>query len=288
MDGFEVLTLEGTRIIKEITDGTSGTWFKSFYSADDFLYFVALEGFSTLKTGVWRTDGTEEGTIKLININEVTELEDYTINDLITFNDQLVLSSSEALFTYDTITDNVSEIADFTGNSTNLKLIDKIGDLLYFKVYDEVWDLWVTDGTASGTRMIYESGSLKMDDVYFLNDQPILDLYGVGDYDSELYSLDTATKTATVLKEVDPTQTNFTYDGPRNVVAAQDYLFFFQGNSTYAEEPYVSNGTPEGTFLLKNIREFGSSGPEEAVAWGNYVVFSAFDTDNGQEIWITD
>ena len=54
-------------------------------------------------------------------------------------------------------------------------------------------------------------------------------------------------------------------------------------------EPWISDGTVEGTRLLKDIEPgvLGSD-PREFTAVGDLVFFSAFDTAHGRELWVTD
>ena len=54
-------------------------------------------------------------------------------------------------------------------------------------------------------------------------------------------------------------------------------------------EPWISDGTVEGTRLLKDIEPgFFSSAPREFTTVGDLVFFSAFDTAHGTELWVTD
>jgi ELWxxDGT repeat protein len=54
-------------------------------------------------------------------------------------------------------------------------------------------------------------------------------------------------------------------------------------------ELYVTDGTTEGTFLLKDINPGGESGlPDSFCAVGDYVYFRAYHPDSGLELWKTD
>lgn len=70
--------------------------------------------------------------------------------------------------------------------------------------------------------------------------------------------------------------------------------FFFAGNPASGEEPWISDGTPSGTRLLKDIMP-GSGGskqtsifPDSFVEFNGLVYFAANDGVSGLELWRTD
>ncbi len=69
---------------------------------------------------------------------------------------------------------------------------------------------------------------------------------------------------------------------------------FKAGNEIYGREPWVLDGTPDGTMMLRNIGPgaFGSSpGVANDVGFtvlGNHAYFAANDWVNGIELWRTD
>lgn len=81
-------------------------------------------------------------------------------------------------------------------------------------------------------------------------------------------------------------------------VAVLGNQFFFTANDGLSgEEPYVSNGTEAGTFLLKDIRSGTQSSIPDLVnatsfsgfaAINNKVVFAASDGTTGLELWVSD
>ena len=74
-----------------------------------------------------------------------------------------------------------------------------------------------------------------------------------------------------------------------DTVELNDQLVFSATASDTGTEPWVTDGTAEGTSLLKDIRT-GSNGssPSGFTVLGNRIVFSAFDDVNGSELWVTD
>ena len=52
----------------------------------------------------------------------------------------------------------------------------------------------------------------------------------------------------------------------------------------------VSDGTPEGTVLLKDINPGSGNSyfPYNFTLFGSQLIFTAFDPTNGTELWVTD
>jgi ELWxxDGT repeat protein len=81
---------------------------------------------------------------------------------------------------------------------------------------------------------------------------------------------------------------------PSKLTAVGSTLYFSASDGTNGRELWKSDGTEAGTVLVKNIRA-GSSGsspssgnPEELIAVGNTLYFSANDGTNGEELWKSD
>jgi ELWxxDGT repeat protein len=68
-------------------------------------------------------------------------------------------------------------------------------------------------------------------------------------------------------------------------------LLFTGSDSTQGLEPWVSDGTPAGTKLLKDAAQEltgPSSAPEELTAFGGVVAFIADDYAHGRDVWVSD
>ncbi len=114
---------------------------------------------------------------------------------------------------------------------------------------DPVIKLWVSDGTASGTKEAYADA---------MANKPVF--------------LNTATAN--------------THDV---MIGLNNKVIFKAQTASLGEELWVSDGTQAGTFLLKDIRAgAASSGIQNFVRLGNKVVFLANDGIHEQELWITD
>ena len=177
-------TLTGTSMIKEINEG--GIPVSQFNSAishtwhNDVLYFALDDGIHGKE--FWRTDGTEEGTIMVKDINEGTDnshpLNLILANDLIYFTAFNPTYGSE-LWVTDGTTDGTKLVKDINpgqgcssyihyestddvcyGTSTRLMIFvhndDTNESILYFGADDGSfgYELWSTQGTSDRTILV--------------------------------------------------------------------------------------------------------------------------------------
>jgi ELWxxDGT repeat protein len=82
---------------------------------------------------------------------------------------------------------------------------------------------------------------------------------------------------------------------PERLTAVGNILFFTAYDRVNGRELWKSDGTEAGTFLVKDIRpglddedDPESGNPEELIAVGNTLYFSANDGTNGDELWKSD
>ena len=75
----------------------------------------------------------------------------------------------------------------------------------------------------------------------------------------------------------------------RDLIAARDYLFFTARDEEHGRELWRTDGTPEGTVLVSDIRPGRASAkPEDLIAAGDYLFLTARDEEYGRELWRTD
>ena len=65
-------------------------------------------------------------------------------------------------------------------------------------------------------------------------------------------------------------------------------VFFAASENETGEEPWVSDGTAEGTEILRDINLDGSSQPRDYTQVGDSLFFTAFDEENGRALWVSD
>ncbi|HEY1013567.1 MAG TPA: ELWxxDGT repeat protein [Herpetosiphonaceae bacterium] len=95
---------------------------------------------------------------------------------------------------------------------------------------------------------------------------------------------------AVMLKDINPQQPPALSIGPRNLTVVGETVFFTADDGVHGRELWRTDGTPEGTAMVKDITP-GSAGdgPGSLVALNqSTLLFSADDGIHGRELWKTD
>jgi ELWxxDGT repeat protein len=269
-------TIKGTKMVKDIFPGTTGSdiaWMKRF---NDKVVFQAQ---SDPDTGVelWISDGTEEGT--------------YMVKDIHEFG-----SSFPAGFTQVNETQFVFVAKDFDSE-------------IYNSAGAQRW-LWVSDGTESGTRLVMECDTrfpgkntatrythfMRVGrKVFFKSDSKDKE------YGEELWITDGTREGTYLVKDInteklsDISTADNAFDHFINFY--NEKLFFRAFSIEHANEPWASDGTNEGTYLIKdvdptsNANNFpNSSGLFMPEVYKNKVYMRAKDPNLfvGSEVMVTD
>lgn len=246
-------TSEGTNLLKDIYPGPSGSESKHHIKFNNKLLFTADNG--THGSELWITDGTDSGTFLLNDTEEGPESPTYQ-----------------------------RYYSEFKENNII------IGDKLYFR--NGNWatgaELWITDGTILGTRMIkdIDPGLGGSNPTYLTN---IGNLVYFQSYNqttgAELWVTDGTSQGTYLVKDI--------FDGvngsaPKSLVKLNEKIIFSANDGIHGDELWISDGTPIGTKILKDILINGSSSPRNLYVLNNFVYFTANDGIHGEELWITD
>jgi ELWxxDGT repeat protein len=152
--------------------------------------------------------------------------------------------------------------------------------------------LWSTNGTAAGTAPVLSGpgiGVLEMIDfagsLYFLAFDATLT--------GGLWTSDgTAAGTVRVHSFSLTAEDHLTGVRPHGLTVAGNRLYFAAKGGNEGTELWASDGSTEGTALVKDINPSGSSDPDHLVAVGagaaSRLFFSAFDPVHGVELWQSD
>jgi ELWxxDGT repeat protein len=140
-------------------------------------------------------------------------------------------------------------------------------------------ELWFSDGTSSGTRMVADllpgpEGSgpcpavASTKGVFFATGQP-----------SALWITDGTAGGTRVLRE----------GAVNELTVSNGVLFFAASDAEHGQELWKSDGTPEGTVLVLDIAPGPASGtPRNLRDVGGILLFSANDGERGFELWRSD
>lgn len=161
---------------------------------------------------------------------------------------------------------------------------------LYFAAGNSIW---VTDGTESGTTFvkgfgnkIYGLTSLGSQLIFAAND---------GNTGYELWTSDGTEIGTKLLLDINPLYGHGVYLPPNSdyesFTKMGGYIYFYGNDSTNGIELWKSDGTVQGTSLVKDINQTPGDGLattstlRNIVAINNRVVFVAKDTISGYEMW---
>jgi ELWxxDGT repeat protein len=159
------------------------------------------------------------------------------------------------------------------------------GNLFLFNAFDTTGPQWLfkSDGTAAGTVPVLTSGSQ-----HIALSGPIVLLNGFVYYGLNSISRTNGTSSSTI-KVIGTSIFN------GKLALANGKLWIGGDNGSTGRELWTSDGTTEGTVLVKDIApgstpSFGvnSSSPEGFTVFDGWVYFAASDAVNGRELWRTD
>lgn len=162
------------------------------------------------------------------------------------------------------------------------------GDLLYFGAESALWgaEIWQTNGTPEGTRMIADLFPGLDDSLEGLLGK-LGDRLLFFDFNNEAlmaYDLETKVKIA-----LTPNDTLESYEGEFQAAVLGDKLIFNGRQAATGHELWVSDGTPGGTSILKDTNPgIGDSYPIGLLEHEGYVYFGAADDGSNFELWRTD
>lgn len=281
---------------------------------------------------LWQYDGTEGSIALLENINHSATGFNNTTR-LALLHDGLIFNASDEI--------NGNELWAFKENQVNfLKDIFPgsggsfpynyytLGDLTFFNAIDNVHDeeLWVTDGTSEGTRLIvdyspgfYDWGPQLLTEyknaIYFIAQkeghyhlartsgvtiEEVLDL-GTGDNSlltgmkscgDFLYFIDENTLPTLWISDGTAEGTHslkeFHYCSELTTVNEKLYFTADEVYPVVNIELWTTDGTLEGTHMVRDIGTGYSSMPKFLEGFSNSLYFAAYTSENGIELWKSD
>ncbi|GGD43726.1 hypothetical protein GCM10011514_04560 [Emticicia aquatilis] len=204
---------------------------------------------------VWKTDGTETGTVQITTIDNTIDIY-YNYNT----NDPKIVGTENQIFLF------VYRMRK-----------DEINNLL---LYDT--ELWRTDGTTTGTALIKTILTQNDYSITFSAKSPTK--FGnkiVFNESGKLWISDGTEANTQIIKSF---QSIYNNPYTRSYGVLND-KFFFSAQENNDFELWISDGTYTGTQLLKDINPNESSLPNHFDKIGNKVFFRA---NNNNELWKTD
>lgn len=315
-------TAEGTYMLKDIHAGspnavpdyTQYNRYPGLKEFDGYLYFPARSDDNGEE--LWRTDGSEANTIECGDIHPGFESSTpayfHTYKDMLFFTayhpeyqrEPHILRHNNGQPEINVLGDLYSTNSTLTtmwntfNNEAGNKVVTFL-DTLIFSWYSTTVGLesWITNGTPAETSVLFDHYSSPasmngMPDNYSVLQDSILCFSA---YTPEGFGLWKMTRSSEFENELEiqllkliNSVTNADF---RNFHVHDDKLFFVADDYEHGREIWVSDGTTEGTQMLKDIN-IGSnhSDPSNLVSFNGHVYFNVYDSNLDQygHIWRTD
>ncbi|TVZ55429.1 putative secreted protein (Por secretion system target) [Lutibacter sp. Hel_I_33_5] len=187
---------------------------------------------------------------------------------------------------------NSIPISTASFNPTGLTVFN---NKLYFSAIDDsnIYKLWESDGTIAGTKIITNVSrvrGLPIKNFTVYNNK----LYFAGDisrtYGIELWESDGTEAGTKMVKNINPnTGRGSVSSSPSHLTVYNNKLYFSADDGTNGVELWESDGTVDGTKLVKDINVgINSSSPSHLTVYNNKLYFSADNGTQGEELWVFD
>lgn len=212
-------TQTGTSLFKDINPGPDGSFPFEFYEYNGNMYFNAIT--NTYGREIWVSDGTEAGTVLFMDINPGAANSGYFFQ-FFEYNSKLFFNANDGvhggeLWVSDGSPSGTYMLSDINPGSEGGEIYCFTianGHLYFYYLTPSpnfTFNLWVTNGTQSGTEMITVSGTTETAPLVDLPPFVFEDnLYFLANYDTS-YGLEPYKLTTQPLSIDTPQSTNFAF-----------------------------------------------------------------------------
>jgi ELWxxDGT repeat protein len=240
---------------------------------------------------IWRSDGTAAGTFILKDLcpGEGDQFPTPQLVALATtvYFDANDCASGRELWKSDGTAGGTQRVKDINPgvDSSSPENFFVAGGKLFFTAYGgATTTIWKSDGTEAGTT----STGLTGTPIFVLGNGLFFTSSTGGN--CSIKRLDAASSAVSNLTAICPRSIYNNGFGGISIAAGTTLAYFTAGDTSTGTEIWRTDGTPAGTFLLKDIRLGAeSSQPSNFVVNSlSQLIFSASDGTNGQELWKSD
>ena len=299
--GFELRKLNATDndldLVQDLSAGTAGTVIDRVTKVGSKVFFRATVSGSGIGQELYVSNGSSASLVKDIRSGSSSSTPDnfcalgntlfFTANDGTNGNE---LWSSDGTSAGTTLFKDFRPATSDSSNSCSQFTPLTFGsvDYLYFSASTTTSgsELWRTDGTVGGTTQvadIYTGASGSNVGEITSNGTGFYFKATNGSYG--LFSSDGTS--VTKIKVINDATSS---GAPSDLAWIGSKLFFTAYQSGYGQEPWISDGTSDGTKMTKDLgSEFnGNSNPSEYTQAAHGIVFQAGTSATGHELYVTD
>lgn len=302
--GYELYKSDGetNTFIKDIdaSYASNRSNFSKSVSNSKGLFFAADDGKNGLE--LWKTGGKQAGTGLFVNLapypmpektiadEDAFEYYNYSSKfwDLYVSNDQIYIMTYTGVW----VTDGVNTPIELYSSPrlgqpyASANKFEAANGLVYFNVVNE---LWQTDGSVEGTVNVGVVDNTRPNDTTPIRGLRAISnkLYFTGyanTYGDEVFQYSEGS--ITLVKDVIPGQNQYIWGLESEVVGNSYYYTKF--TTTEGCQLYVTDGTADNTRLLRSFGTAGSCPSYLTNFKDSLLVFSAYDSENGYELWKSD
>ncbi len=297
-------TSQNPLLLKDVYPGATGSGIQQIVKTTGYTFFNAEDDDPDPDRGLYRTDGTPGGTIKL-NLTYLPDPPPSPNNYVSTKAEKLIAIGNKIIFAGDNFpnygeiwasdgtqagTIAIERFQPTTPNRLPVVEIAKYGTNALYSVINNSNHalLKKTDGTLAGTSIVFDFNTIfaSAPEVVFFKELNgiiyfiVYDSGGTG-YDY-LWRSDGSTAGTYELKDFGATQ----YVAS-NIMVAGNNLYLMIVTPGTGNVLWKSDGTAAGTTAVKTIGTTGNNNYPHNVAVGSTMYFAGLD-GNGKELWKTD
>ena len=262
-------------LVKDINPGSPGSGNTKITDVNGTLYFWADDG--TYGYELWKSNGTEVGTVLVKDINPGSDWSFVLVGESTNVNDTLFFAADDGTHGDELWKSNgtevgtvlVKDIYDGIGSSEPgfYGGMVNVNGILFFDAIDGFediegtdvkrthgYELWKSDGSPDGTELIKDINTLP-------------------------FFCTSATSCST--------ENSY----PAGLTDVNSTLFFTANDVTHGWELWKSDGSPDGTELIKDINPGSESSLQNYTQFTNVnstLFFTANDVTHGWELWKSD
>ncbi|KPM47921.1 ELWxxDGT repeat protein [Jiulongibacter sediminis] len=297
-------TVANTKLVKELSSNAHSAEAKIWINnSRAYIELITTYNYSEgeREVDIWTTDGTTAGTLKLDEIDP----------SISTKNNKGGLGLTGNTFFFNAYKEGLGyELLKTDGSQINL--VEDFNEALFkpepsdFFSYDDQTffmasnnkdgrELWKTDGTSAGTIQLfdwtkYDKATPNGNSAHnTINDFAIIgdNLIYMHPLASKIKAYNMVSENITDLKSLSHLYTESTGKIEKWFTkAATGKVIFVEDQHPFGKEPWVTDGTPAGTMLLKDINAGNSSSSPHALR--SLKSKAVFVTESPRAFWITD